>query len=267
MPTDPLLLPQPRAFQYTGGEFALPPQALIRLDSARPGDLLFTARAFQETLCSITACRWEIAAGAVPREQVALTLSTIPGGTRHPQGYELTVTPAGISVVAGAPAGAFYAVQTLRQFLGVRSRALPCLRASDWPDFAARGVMLDVSRDKVPTLQTLFEIVDKLAAWKVNQLQLYTEHTFGYRRHPDVWASASPITGEDVLVLDAYCRERFIELVPNQNTFGHMRRWLVLPRYNASPSAPTAATPSGAASTSHLRSTQATQAAWTWCAT
>ena len=39
------------------------------------------------------------------------------------------------------------------------------------------------------------------------------------------------MTGEEILALDAYCRERFIELVPNQNSFGHMERWLPLARY------------------------------------
>ncbi|MCY3760059.1 MAG: family 20 glycosylhydrolase, partial [Gemmatimonadetes bacterium] len=36
---------------------------------------------------------------------------------------------------------------------------------------------------------------------------------------------------EEILELDRYCRERFVELVPNQNTFGHMERWLHRPRY------------------------------------
>jgi hypothetical protein len=40
------------------------------------------------------------------------------------------------------------------------------------------------------------------------------------------------VTGEEILALDAFCRERFIELVPNQNSFGHMRRWLKLEAYN-----------------------------------
>ena len=62
-------------------------------------------------------------------------------------------------------------------------------------------------------------------------MQLYTEHTFAYARHPEVWTNASPMTGDDILKLDAFCRERFIELVPNQNTFGHMHRWLELDRY------------------------------------
>jgi len=70
-----------------------------------------------------------------------------------------------------------------------------------------------------------------LSGWKINQVQLYTEHTFAYRNHPEVWVKASPLTGEEVLALDAYCRERFIELVPNQNLFGHMERWLKHPRY------------------------------------
>ena len=91
--------------------------------------------------------------------------------------------------------------------------------------------MLDISRDKVPTMETLYALVDLLAGWKINQLQLYTEHTFAYRQHPEVWAEASPLTGQEILGLDAYCRKRFVELVPNQNSFGHMHRWLKHARY------------------------------------
>jgi hypothetical protein len=98
--------------------------------------------------------------------------------------------------------------------------------------------MLDISRDRVPTMQTLLELVDLLAAWKINQLQLYTEHTFAYRNHPEVWADASPLTGEEILALDAWCRERFIELVPNQNSYGHMTRWLIHDRYRPLADAP-----------------------------
>ena len=58
--------------------------------------------------------------------------------------------------------------------------------------------------------------------------------------HPEVWAKASPFTGEEILELDAYCRERHIELVPNQNSFGHMHRWFEHARY-----APLAEAPDG----------------------
>jgi hypothetical protein len=93
--------------------------------------------------------------------------------------------------------------------------------------------MLDVSRDKVPTLESVCELVDRLASWKINQLQLYTEHTFAYRNHPEPWANASPFTGGDILIFDNYCRQRHVELVPNQNSFGHMHRWLMHSQYKA----------------------------------
>ena len=57
------------------------------------------------------------------------------------------------------------------------------MRILDYPDFPNRGFMLDVSRDKVPQLETLFWLVDLMASFKMNQLQLYMEHTFAYSDH------------------------------------------------------------------------------------
>ena len=99
--------------------------------------------------------------------------------------------------------------------------------------FANRAYMLDISRDRVPTMRTLREIVDILARSRYNQFQLYTEHTFAYSRHPTVWEDADPLTAAEIRKLDAYCSMQGIELVPNQNSFGHMERWLVHEEYNA----------------------------------
>ena len=99
--------------------------------------------------------------------------------------------------------------------------------------FETRGYMLDVSRDKVPTMSTLRQIVDLLKVCNYNQFQLYTEHTFRYAKHEPAWRNASPLTPAEVRELDAYCRMNDIELVPNQNSFGHLERWLKLPEYNA----------------------------------
>jgi len=74
-------------------------------------------------------------------------------------------------------------------------------------------------------------LIDQLAEWKINQLQLYMEHTFAYCKHQTVWKNASPITADDIRTLDAYCRKRFIDLVPHQNSLGHMERWLTHPEY------------------------------------
>ena len=99
--------------------------------------------------------------------------------------------------------------------------------------FEVRGYMLDISRDRVPTMKTLREIVDLLARCRYNQFQLYTEHTFAYSAHRTVWEDADPMTAAEIRKLDAYCQMQGVELVPNQNCFGHMERWLVHPEYNA----------------------------------
>ena len=145
----------------------------------------------------------------------------------NPEGYRLSIGKGGITVAADAPAGAFYAAMTLRQIVRQCPKGeLPCLEIHDWPDFKARGVMLDISRDKVPTMATLFRLVDLLAEFKLNQFQLYTEHTFAYAEHKTVWKDASPMTAAEIRELDTHCAQRGIELVPNQNSFGHMERWL-----------------------------------------
>jgi hexosaminidase len=184
------------------------------------------------------AADWRQATGlaldvtAVPEVKApAIVLRCEEGSPIHPQGYQLTINQEGVEVLASQPVGIFYALATLRQIVRQSPDHLPGLIIDDAPALMFRGVMLDISRSKVPTLDTLFAMVDTLASWKINQVQLYTEHTFAYPQHEKVWAEASPITPQDVLALDTYCRERFIDLVPNQNAFGHMERWLKWPAY------------------------------------
>lgn len=141
-------------------------------------------------------------------------------------GYTISITPSGIAIAAANDAATFHARTTLQQILKQHPSHIPCLEIEDWPDLETRGYMLDISRCKVPTQNALFSLVDLLASLKYNQLQLYTEHTFAYKAHRQVWKDSSPLTPQNIRELDAYCRDRFIELVPNQNSFGHMERWL-----------------------------------------
>ena len=99
------------------------------------------------------------------------------------------------------------------------------------PCFQKRGLMLDISRNRVPTMYTLKRLINALQILKYNELQLYTEHCFAYRAHSVVWKGATPMTHEEIREIDAYCEDRGIELVPNQNSFGHMERWLKHEQY------------------------------------
>lgn len=161
-------------------------------------------------------------------ETIHLVRESLPKGD---QAYHLEIGDRTIHICAESEAGWFYGLGTLKQIAGQCPEALPQCHILDDPDFSRRGMMLDVSRNKVPRLETLFELIERFAAWKVNELQLYIEHTFCYEGHETVWKDASPFTREDIHQLDTFCRERFIELVPNLNCFGHMHRWLIHDAY------------------------------------
>ncbi len=174
----------------------------------------------------------ELAVGTetvAPSDPTVTTDATLPA-----QGYEITIPSTGVAEICTADAaGAFYATMTLRQLARLHHGRWPVGEVRDWPDLAERGVMLDISRDKVPTLETLFDLVDRLAEWKINHIELYAEHTFAYEDHEIVWTDAGAMTAAEVDALDAFCRARHVKLVPNQNCLGHMNRWLKHEPYRA----------------------------------
>jgi hypothetical protein len=148
----------------------------------------------------------------------------------HSEGYAITIDRKGVRIEFREAAGLGVAMATMRQLLRQYGRRLPCLKIRDWPDFARRGVMLDISRGRVPKLETLLELVGHLADFKINEFQLYTEHTFAYSKYKSVWQSWGALTGEEIRKLDARCQQLGIDLVPNQNSFGHLRQFLEHPR-------------------------------------
>lgn len=148
------------------------------------------------------------------------------------EGYGLVCSQSGITIKAGDEHGVFHGLQTLSQLLAQTGLTVPELTVEDYPDFAHRAVMLDVSRCKIPTMSTMYQLVDALAKLKINQLQLYIEHAFAFSNHQQVWQASSPFTAQEIMDLDAYCLQNFVELVPNLNSFGHFERWLKHPEYH-----------------------------------
>lgn len=222
-PSDLLLAPVPKRVSLLGGYLTLPAQGFVVVAGESPSRILYAA----EKLKSRLGENWQVSASPAARSaRKSIVLDYNPSAVRGPEGYSLDVTKDRVTISSAGPAGIYYGVCTLIQLIDSNPERIPCVSIVDWPDFAARGVMLDIARDKVPTMDTLKQLVDLLSEWKINQFQLYTEHTFAYIGHDVVWKDASPMTGQEILELDAYCAERFIELVPNQNSFGHMARWL-----------------------------------------
>lgn len=113
-----------------------------------------------------------------------------------PDAYRLTVTPERVDICAGAPEGAFYAVQTLRQLLpveafdgGVRTVELPAVEIEDRPAMAYRGLMLDVARHFF-TVDEVKRTLDLLALHKMNVFHWHLTDDQGWRieirRYPEL---------------------------------------------------------------------------------
>lgn len=223
---NPLLLPVPRELLVSGDAQPLPASNTITISVP---SLLFSAHILQSALQKYADRQWTIRTRYTTQvTELNLTVQT----HLAPQAYQIDVENGYISIQGGDEAAIFYGVQTFIQLLKFYSDQFPVIHIADHPDYPVRGVMLDVSRDRVPTMETLYALVDLLASWKINHLQLYMEHSFAYSQHKTVWEDASPFTAQEILELQEFCQQRYIDLVPNQNSFGHMERWLKHAEYN-----------------------------------
>ncbi len=141
--------------------------------------------------------------------------------------YKIEIDINGIKVLYGTSEGAYRAVATLKQILAQREDGkVNAISIYDYPDIENRGYMLDISRARIPNLSHIKHMVDILADLKYNQLQLYMEtFVYEYKNFPEYTKDTEPLTQAEIKELDEYCKERFISLVPNQNSFGHMHAW------------------------------------------
>ena len=147
--------------------------------------------------------------------------------------YSLVLSATGIRLEAQGPEGTYRGMQTLMQILQNSSgQNLPCLRIKDRPALKRRGFMLDVSRCKVPSMNELFSLIDLLSLLKFNELQLRRTHLCLRKAFHRMDRRIS-FTADEIRQVDQYCGERFIELVPNLNSFGHFERWLRHPQYKS----------------------------------
>lgn len=220
------LYPQPKRYQLLGGESALSPRLILRANGAE-------AQRLSVQLDVERRCRESIAGSALEEEAPASTQTTIEvefDANLHPQGYVLEWNGDRLQIRASAEVGLHYALVTLEQLVKRQGLAWAHIRIEDEPDFLVRGVMLDIGRNKIPKMGTLYALIDRLAELKMNHLQLYMEgYCYEYEKYKPLFPDATPITAAELRELDVYARSRYIDFVPNQNCLGHMAHWLAKP--------------------------------------
>ncbi|MCU0670539.1 MAG: family 20 glycosylhydrolase [Myxococcota bacterium] len=221
-PTPPLL-PRPRHYRSRSGRLRLRDGMPIVLAPASSDADFASAVALRDEVLRRTDLHLPVEThgrrdGIPPA--IELTRTGVAGDA-----YRIEIEATGARLEGSGPAGLRYAVETLLQLADARG-SLPLCSIDDAPDFPKRGIMLDVSRGKVPTLETLCGLVDLCVRLKLNVLMLYVEHTFRFRRHPKIGAGAAPLDAETLRALDTYAAAQHVELVPNLQSLGHMEHVL-----------------------------------------
>jgi hexosaminidase len=219
-----LLIPV-RKYTPQPGIFRWPPNP--RLCAFSPEDLLPLAQ-LANSLFSRIGIRARI--GENYQGPAALRILRDPRIT-DPQAYRIAIAKDAITIFASTDTGAYYAIQTLRDMLALGGQHFRCCIIEDWPDFPRRGIYHDCSRGKVPKLETLMALVERLGHWKINELQLYIENTFTFIRHPAIGKGYSPFTPDELGTLQAHCDLHHIRLVGSLASLGHMEKILAIPEY------------------------------------
>jgi hexosaminidase len=148
------------------------------------------------------------------------------------EGYELTVTRSSVRLVAHAPAGLFYGVQTLRQLGTTR---WPAVTIRDRPRFAWRGAMLDVARH-FRSVREVKRFVDLIALYKLNRLHLHLSDDQGWRIFITRWPRLAEHGGQTAVGGDKggwytqaqyadivrYAAARYVTIVPEIDMPGHV---------------------------------------------
>lgn len=151
---------------------------------------------------------------------------------KNSQKYTVTVDEKRITVCGESEQALFFGIQTLKQIFMQEAVFVPCLEIEDEPSTADRGYYLDISRGRVPKLKGLKKLVDRLAMYKFTNMQIYIEHTFQWEGLEEIYMNRGFITAEEILELDQYCKERYIELIPSISSCGHLFRLLQSQSYN-----------------------------------
>ena len=168
------------------------------------------------------------------------------------EGYKINTTIDDLTIVANQPAGAFRAVQTVRQLLPAEiekqelvegvSWDIPCSTVNDKPEYEYRGSHLDVTRHFF-SVEDVKRYIDNMAQYKMNKLHLHLSDDQGWRlelkgemygeslsKLNTIGAQTSTsingikagqYTQKDYKELVKYAADRYIEIIPEFDMPGH----------------------------------------------
>ncbi len=255
---DPIsVIPRPVLVTSAAGTFTLSASTVIWTDAGMAG----VARTLGRWLEPATGFELTPRVGSASKgSRIVFQRDPALLKTLGAEGYRLLVQPDLITIKAAEPAGAFYAVQTLRQLLpppifreakveGV-AWTIPAVTIDDQPRYSWRGSHLDVSRHFMPK-EFVKKYIDLLALHKMNVFHWHLTDDQGWRieikKYPRLtsvgaWRANTRIgrptrdtsaaafdtkphggfySQDDIREIVAYAADRFVTIVPEIEMPGH----------------------------------------------
>lgn len=160
-------------------------------------------------------------------------LQLIPGKEIGTEGYLLLIENSRIFISANSAKGVFYGLQTLKQLIksSVGKGSIPNTYIKDYPSFEFRGVMDDISRGPIPTLDFVKYQIRRLSELKVNVFSHYVEHVVKTKKHPAIAPDDGSYTIEEWKEISDYAKKYFITVMGSFQSFGHFQSILSNPDY------------------------------------
>ncbi len=251
------LIPMPVSVQKGNGSFELSNSTVITVPAQQP-EIQKVASYLVAKIKPATGLTLKVASGSFS-STIEFVINSKTDTQLGKEGYLLEVTSDKIKISANAPSGLFYGVQTFLQLLPkeIESNKLqsavawkaPAVTIKDYPRFAWRGIMLDVSRHFF-SKEYVKEYIEQLGRYKFNRLHLHLTDDNGWRveikslpRLTEVGAWRVPRTGtfgsnepakpgekptyggfythEDIKELVQFAKDRYIEIIPEIDVPGH----------------------------------------------
>ncbi|MGN6530904.1 MAG: beta-N-acetylhexosaminidase, partial [Ginsengibacter sp.] len=253
-----LLIPQPVSLTQGTGNFIVNNKTSIHVTSS-DASAKRVAEFLSKKLSKATGYTVPIVSNSKNENPNGIKLSLVKDTSLGNEGYKLDVKTNEISITANKPAGLFYGVQTLFQLLPKEIEEnnvvknikweVPVCTVKDYPRFAWRGLMFDVSRHFF-TKDEVKDFIDQMVKYKYNLLHLHLTDDEGWRieikglpRLTEVGAwnvkkvgyfgtfsaptSDEPrnyggfYTQDDIREIVKYASDRFVNILPEIDVPGH----------------------------------------------
>lgn len=232
----PNLIPKPTSISESEGEYIVSSKTRIVLQKEND-EIAPIANLLSAYLKQVSDDEATVVVENSDQSSGDIQLSLTEEESLGEEGYELSVTTDSIRLQAKCPAGLYYGIQTLRQFLPTSHMAtvsLPGVSIRDTPRFSWRGAMLDVARHFFG-VDDVKRYIDLISHYKMNRLHLHLSDDQGWRLEIKSWPRLTEIGGstqvgagkggyytqEQYKEIVEYARSRYVTIVPEIDTPGH----------------------------------------------